>query len=31
MFIATWCAWPISGRNFFGVSRLIIERVPSVV
>src|SRR5690349_23426889 len=28
MFIATWCAWPISGRNFFGVSRLIIERGP---
>src|SRR6476620_3487870 len=23
MFIATWCAWPISGRNFLGVSRLI--------
>src|SRR5512139_635595 len=22
-FIATWCAWPISGRNFLGVSRLI--------
>src|SRR4051812_45064648 len=23
MFIATWWAWPISGRNFVGVSRLI--------
>src|SRR3954465_2694335 len=23
MFIATWCAWPTSGRNFLGVSRLI--------
>src|SRR4029079_10428288 len=28
MFIATWCAWTASGRNFFGVSRLIIERGP---
>jgi hypothetical protein len=26
MFIATWCAWSISGRIFFGVSRLMLIR-----